>query len=422
MNIAAPVRARTERVLQSRMMPAKIVDYIYRRMAAMPHEYPPIVVIVSDVAMIVVTIVAVGQRGWPPPVVTLVGGVVALAPLVAMLARKNFVPTKARMLVTLTAAAILGASLIMVEPAQADVTPFILVLIAGEVSAMARPRVSLAVGAVAILAVVIPASLGRLEYAPVYIMMVATGWFVGFILQTQLRLLEQERATQKARAEQAASDERQRIAREVHDVVAHSLSVTLLHLTGARRALQEDGDIEEAIDALKDAEQLGRQSMSDIRRTVGLLDNAPSKHTPEPGVADIDALVSDFVRAGMPVAYFVRGDATAVSAATGLCLYRIMQESLANVAKHAPGAKVHAALRITSVIATMTVTNDLPRRATHKELRGGSGIRGMQHRAEALGGQLTAEPTKHGWCVTAEIPFAPHDPDYANCWLFGGQE
>jgi signal transduction histidine kinase len=99
-----------------------------------------------------------------------------------------------------------------------------------------------------------------------------------------------------------------------------------------------------------------------------------------------------------------------------------MQESLANVAKHAPGAKVHAALRITSVIATLTVTNDLPRRAVHQELRGGSGIPGMRHRAEALGGQLTAEPAKHGWCVRAEIPFAPHDPDYGNCWLFGGQE
>src|SRR6476660_9788422 len=99
MNIAAPVRARTERVLQSRMMPAKVVDYIYRRMAAMPHDYPPIVVIVSDVAMTVVTIVAVCQRGWVPPTVTLIGGAIALAPRVARLGCKNFVPTKARMLV-----------------------------------------------------------------------------------------------------------------------------------------------------------------------------------------------------------------------------------------------------------------------------------------------------------------------------------
>ncbi len=94
----------------------------------------------------------------------------------------------------------------------------------------------------------------------------------------------------------AAADERRRIAREVHDVIAHSLSVTLLHVTGARRGLQQDRDIDDAVEALEQAEHLGRQAMADIRRTVGLLDGALMSLAPEPGVDDIHCLVDDFVR------------------------------------------------------------------------------------------------------------------------------
>ena len=104
------------------------------------------------------------------------------------------------------------------------------------------------------------------------------GWLVGYLMHTQRRLMIEQEGAQAALAEHAAGDERRRIAREVHDVIAHSLSITLLHLTGARRGLQQDGDIDEAVDALEQAEQLGRQAMGDIRRTVGLLDSAPHAH------------------------------------------------------------------------------------------------------------------------------------------------
>ena len=83
---------------------------------------------------------------------------------------------------------------------------------------------------------------------------------------------------------QAASEERRRIAREIHDVVAHSLSITLLNLTVARHALQQDRDIDDAIEALQDAERVGLQAMSDVRLTVGLLGAGPSSPTPEPGI------------------------------------------------------------------------------------------------------------------------------------------
>ena len=114
------------------------------------------------------------------------------------------------------------------------------------------------------------------------------GMFVGVLLQYQRRFLYQERENQAIRSGKAADEERRRIAREVHDVIAHSLSITLLHLTAARRALQTDDDPTEAVEALVEAERLGRQAMADIRRTVGMLDAGPAQMAPEPGAADID--------------------------------------------------------------------------------------------------------------------------------------
>ena len=137
----------------------------------------------------------------------------------------------------------------------------------------------------------------------------------------------------------------------MHDVIAHSLSVTLLHVTGARHALQQDRDIDDAVGALSDAERLGRQAMADIRRTVGLLEagrtngSSPTM-TPEPGIADIPELINDFVQAGLPITLRTDGEPDQVSAAVGLALYRITQESLANIAKHAPASKAQVGLVI----------------------------------------------------------------------------
>ncbi|MCX5042956.1 histidine kinase [Aldersonia sp. NBC_00410] len=420
MKVAAPVSAVTEKALRSRMVPAKAVDYIARRMAEMPHEYTPAVVIVSDVAMVVIAIVAVAQRdGFFPPGVALLGGLITILPLVAMLFRKDFIPTRGQMFFRLSAGAIVGASLILLEPAYADVAPFILVLIVGEIAAMASVRVSLLVAAVAVAALIVPALLGRLEFVPVYITVTALGWLIGFVLQTQLRLLEQERLAQLTRADQAASAERQRISREVHDVVAHSLSVTMLHLTAARRALQEDNDTAEAIDALIDAERLGRQAMSDIRRTVGLLREGPADHAPEPGVGDIGTLIDDFVRAGLPVESAIRGNSKLVPDTVGLCLYRITQESLANVAKHASGARTRITLKMGSTGSTLIIGNDLPRKVFGQQSQGGSGLIGMQQRARLVGGTLTAGRTRDSWQVRADIPYQPENSAAGHTCTFG---
>ncbi|HEV2124068.1 MAG TPA: histidine kinase [Chloroflexota bacterium] len=239
------------------------------------------------------------------------------------------------------------------------------------------------------------------------------------LLATQQRLLTDLRAAQVTLAEQAAADERRRIAREVHDVVAHSLAVTMLHLTGARHILKRSP--ERAADALMEAERLGRQALGDIRRTVGLLQPAAADGTatPLPNVADLPALVNDFSRAGLEVRLTQVGDPQRLSSATGLGLYRIAQEALTNVVKHAPGAAAEVELLVDERASILTVRSALPTAidnspagpsdgdSTSQMISGGNGIPGMRERAVLLGGMLEAEPRGGEWVVTSHVPLQP---------------
>jgi len=234
-------------------------------------------------------------------------------------------------------------------------------------------------------------------------------------MRIQAQLLVKQQEMQADLAEHAAADERRRIAREVHDVIAHSLSVTMLHVTGARRALQQDGDIDDAVAGLVDAERLGRQAMADIRRTVGLLETGPTKMAPEPGIADIPNLVDGFVSAGLPVTLHTEGRYERVSAAVGLALYRITQESLANIVKHASASKTDVGLLVSPSHASLSVINTLPVTVPAAPAsQSGRGLPGMRQRVELLGGILDAGPCRQGWSVRAEIPI-----NDANTWRCG---
>jgi signal transduction histidine kinase len=241
-----------------------------------------------------------------------------------------------------------------------------------------------------------------------------SAWVVGIVFQRQVRLITQLRAAQAELADKAATDERQRIAREVHDVIAHSLTVTMLHLTGARLTLEHDPRATtEAMAALEEAERLGRQSLTEIRRTVGLLTADPddAATAPLPGTTDLPELVASYAGAGLPVTLTTAGDPGGVTLAAGLGLYRIVQESLTNVAKHAPGAATMVDVVYGTETIDVTVTNEcdaaMPRRATLAQ--GGHGIAGMRQRAQLLGGTLTASATPDGtrWSVEGLLPKTP---------------
>jgi len=289
-----------------------------------------------------------------------------------------------------------------------DFAPFILLVMLTEVAATGRSWEGplAAVGTVAALVAVDVSS--TWDGAGVWGAGLLAAGALGLFTRAQLELVEKTRAMQATHAEQAATDERRRIAREVHDVVAHSMSVTMLHLTGARHSLETGGDVDDAVDALRDAEHAGRQSLADIRRIVGLL--APESSglsAPEPGAVDIADLVAGMAAAGLDVTFEVKGDPSSVPLATGLGLYRIAQESLANAARHAPGAPVSVRLEIDDDEARLAVKNGAaaPGAVPLAALEGaGTGLRGMQQRAALLGGAFRAGPHGGGWLVEVSVP------------------
>ncbi|MGV9411173.1 sensor histidine kinase [Nocardia sp. NPDC003693] len=364
--------------------------------------YPSQVVFLIDVVVLAIALIAVGQRigeGYLPSVLPFVAALLTLAhwPLHVLF---DVMPKP----LLLTALTLTAVALFLAQPVQNDAAPFILIAVAGEVAAIAPMIVSIPVALTMIAQLMFFESIGHVDLGlPIYGFAVLCGWMTGQMMNYQRRYLYQEREYQEVRALQAADEERRRIAREVHDVIAHSLSITLLHVTAARHALQTDRDVDEAVDALADAERLGRQAMADIRRTVGLLDQRPASQTPEPGLEDIPELVEDFVRAGMNVDYSLCGDTTRVSAGIGLALYRISQESLSNIAKHAPGARATVRIVLSAKEVAVEVRNTLAAGALPRTGRG-MGISGMRQRAALLGGTLTSGPLADGWHVHARIP------------------
>jgi signal transduction histidine kinase len=232
---------------------------------------------------------------------------------------------------------------------------------------------------------------------------IVIGWAWGTAIREQFQLIGQLKEAQRDLAERAAAEERQRIAREIHDVIAHSLAVTMLHLTGARLALRRDPA--EAEEALLEAERLGRESLAEIRRTVGLLaPEGTGTSTPMPTAGDIPLLVQEFEAAGLDVDFELAGDPGTLPAATGLGLYRIAQESLSNVVRHAPGTHTTMSLCFGDDVVSLHVRNRLSGSGGKPDADGGLGVRGMQERVTLLGGELRAGPDGDSWCVDVELP------------------
>lgn len=262
--------------------------------------------------------------------------------------------------------------------------------------------------AVAVAMMAVASVTGNLDGLPLHLTLVTLGLVAGAMLNTQSRALSAERAALAMEHTSATLAERDRIAREIHDLVAHSLSVTMLHITGARRMLVDGDDVEEAIEALRDAERIGRQAMQDIRNTVSSLATDDDPRRPLPSADDLPGLVDRVRGAGLPASYDVHGDVKRLPPALGLGLYRVVQESLTNVAKHAPGSPVHVSLAVGRSDARLTVRST--RTVPHATPDGsGSGITGMTARVSQLGGTLTAGPDGDAWVVESTLPISEED-------------
>jgi signal transduction histidine kinase len=219
-------------------------------------------------------------------------------------------------------------------------------------------------------------------------------------------------AERDARTRAAAADERARIARELHDVIAHNLSVMVAQADGGRYAF--DAAPEKSRQALAEIGATGRQALSEMSHLLGVLHAGPATPTfaPSPGVAEIPRLVAQAREAGMRVAYTVEGAALPLPGGLSVAVHRIVQEALTNVRKHAgPGAAAEVRLRYGTDELLVRVTDE-GRGAGPGGPRAGHGLPGMRERAAMYGGSVRTGPRAGGgFEVTARLPLpgAPAD-------------
>jgi signal transduction histidine kinase len=232
-------------------------------------------------------------------------------------------------------------------------------------------------------------------------------WFAGDSVRERRRYLAACREQEAERGRVAVREERVRIARELHDVVAHTLSVVTFQAgVGRKIGATRPG---EALVALRAVEVTGRSALEELRRILGLLrddDGEAPSLVPAPGVGDLEELAGTVRAAGIPVALAVTGEVAALPPAASLTVYRIVQEALTNVVKHAPGASATVRVQAGRDGVLITVDNDHGTGGAGPPGGARHGLVGMTERAAAFGGTLDAGPVAGGgFQVTAFLPF-----------------
>ncbi|GII22483.1 sensor histidine kinase [Planosporangium mesophilum] len=210
---------------------------------------------------------------------------------------------------------------------------------------------------------------------------------------------------QQALTAQAVADERRRIARELHDMVAHHVSVMGVLATGSRRALHRDPAA--ADEALATIEETGRTALREMRRLLDVLrtDQEPAGElAPQPGMAHLAGLVEQVSEAGLPVTLTMTGDARTLDPGVALTIYRIVQEALTNALKHAGSATAEVRLDVGTYWLTLEIC-DTGRGPRPGGERVGHGLLGMRERVTLYGGTLRTGPRPGGgFRVSARIP------------------
>ena len=222
--------------------------------------------------------------------------------------------------------------------------------------------------------------------------------------------LERER---EGRSRNAVSEERQRIARELHDVVAHGLVVMVVQAQGARRIL--DQDPERAREALQAIESTGQTALAEMRRSLGILreERAPADLAPQPTLEDLDALLAEMRRAGLRVDLRIEGERRALAEGVDRSAYRIVQEALTNTVKHAGLVPTRVTVAYEADELRLEIADEGPGAPAPRaggddgEPAGGHGLVGMRERVRLYGGELeVGGDNGHGFVVRARIPLA----------------
>ena len=241
----------------------------------------------------------------------------------------------------------------------------------------------------------------------------ATAWILGDNQRTRrayLHELEEKAARLESQREsdsrRAVAEERSRIARELHDVVAHSMSVMVVQAGAARRVI--DSEPQQAVEALGTIEETGRESLTEMRRILGVLrsDDDVAELVPAPSLHDFGRLLQHCEEAGLPVDLQIEGEARQLPASLELSAYRIVQESLTNSLKHAGPAEATVRLNYDpDALEVEVIDNGRGAAADTAPAGSGQGIVGMRERVEAFGGTLRIGPRLGGgYRVSARFP------------------
>ena len=225
-----------------------------------------------------------------------------------------------------------------------------------------------------------------------------------YITSMEQRAADAEQ-TRETEALRRVDEERIRIARDVHDIVAHSLSIVTVQ-AGAAAALLEANNPERARESIENVRTTGKQALTELRSMLDVLRTGESDAPLEPtaDITHLESLVEPVRNAGIDVVVEVSGDLASVPAFAAVSAYRIVQEALTNVVRHSGATSATVGVSVTAEKLTLAVTDNGEPTTPPTATSGGHGIRGMRERVEALGGRFSAESERTGFAVCAVIP------------------
>jgi signal transduction histidine kinase len=278
----------------------------------------------------------------------------------------------------------------------------------------ARVGLAIVVGSAAIIVYNAP---GRSGSETIFIpLLFGICWLAGFALRERAEQAEaaEERAAQAEREREAAArvavaEERARIARELHDIVAHAVSVMVLQVGVVRHKLPDE--LADDADALRSVERTGRAALTEMRRLLGAMrrDGDDAELAPQPGLDNLTALLEDVGSAGLPVRLHVEGEPVRLPPAVDLSAYRIVQEGLTNALKHAHAGHADVTVRYAREGLLLEVRDDGVGAAASDGL--GHGLVGIRERVKIYGGEMTAGAAPEGgFVLQARLPLEGNRP------------
>jgi signal transduction histidine kinase len=368
--------------------------------------------VIADAGMAVAGAVLTALAVWSPPSLTgaaITGPLWLLAPLPPLLGAPLLLRRRAPLLAWLTILAVIALQCVIARRPPQGLewfVPFAGGYSLGAHASLRRAAVGLAV------TVPVTVLLNRLSGLGLAVIPLLLFGLAGVFVRArrQSLALAERNATLQQQAEQAKAAERARIARELHDIVAHHLSVVVLQAAGARASGKPPGA------ALEKIETSGRQALAETRRLLDVLRDTGEEATlgPQPGIGELAALADSVRTTGLPVNLIVSGDRTALPAAVDVSVYRIVQEALTNILKHAGPARADVTIGYADQAVTIEIIDDGIGQSADRApglAPSGYGLAGMRERVAIFGGELHAGPRPGGgFAVSARLPLGEGPP------------